>query len=96
MKIQKHSHSSYCRKKGICRFNFPKPRSDRMIIAKPPESENALQIKTEAREIKGKVYKVEIDKEIPQILSTEDILKTSGIRNANCYRSLSVAFRGRK
>ena len=96
LKIQKHSHSSYCRKKGTCRFNFPKPPSDRMIIAKPPESENALQITTEAREIMGKVYKAVMDKDTPQILSTEDILRESGIRTANYYKALGVAVRGRK
>ena len=96
LKIQKHSHSSYCRKKGTCRFNFPKPPSDRMIIAKPPESENALQIKTEAREIMGKVYKAVMDKDTSQILSIEDILRESGIRTTNYYKALSVAVRGRK
>ena len=31
--LQQHSHSGYCRKRGSCRFHFPKPPSHYTLIA---------------------------------------------------------------
>ena len=32
--LQKHKHSSYCKRNKTCRFNFPKPPSPRTLITK--------------------------------------------------------------
>ena len=31
--LETHSHSAYCRRKGLCRFGFPKAPSHKTIIA---------------------------------------------------------------
>ena len=32
--LQKHKHSSYCKRNKTCRFNFPKPPSPEILITK--------------------------------------------------------------
>jgi hypothetical protein len=43
-RLQRHSHSVACRKKktGQCRFNFPKPPSDRTLLTSSPTSDEDL------------------------------------------------------
>ena len=39
-RVQRHTHSVACRKgnsANVCRFSFPRPPSDRTILAQPPE-----------------------------------------------------------
>ena len=37
--LQKHKHSSYCKRNKTCRFNFPEPPSPKTLITKfDPES----------------------------------------------------------
>lgn len=41
MAVQQHSknHSKSCKKKGtVCRFNFPRPPSERTFISKPQDN----------------------------------------------------------
>ena len=37
LSVQQHKHSTYCKRKGRCRFNFPHPPSSSTIIAKPDD-----------------------------------------------------------
>ena len=46
--LQKHKHSSYCKRNKKCRFNFPKPPSSKTLITKddtdPDDTEQALAV----------------------------------------------------
>ena len=94
--LQKHSHSSYCRKKGSCRFKYPKPPSDRVIIAKEPDTESSMEQKSKAINIMGKVYKAITEQESLESLSTEELLKLLQISSEEYYKALSVTMKGRK
>nr|XP_039256248.1 uncharacterized protein LOC120332966 [Styela clava] len=52
--LQTHSHSSYCRKSGGCRFNYPKPPSEKVIIAKEVE-EDESKLMTQSKIVLKKV-----------------------------------------
>ncbi|XP_061168811.1 uncharacterized protein LOC133178060 [Saccostrea echinata] len=74
--VQQHSknHSKSCKKKGSdCRFNFPRPPSQRTFITISTEEENIDKSETEAREEKvNKAYAKEI------LLSVWDKLQNDG------------------
>ena len=95
-KLQRHSHSSYCRKKGSCRFKYPKPPSDRVIIAKEPDSENSIELKAHARNIMSKVYNAITEQESVVSMSIEEILNFLRVSSEEYYKALSVNMRGRK
>ena len=75
--LQKHKHSSYCKRNKQCRFNFPHPPSPKTIIAEPsPESEayeNAHKLLSKVRKVLSEcdddtnlddvLSKVKVDKE---------------------------------
>ena len=95
-KLQRHSHSSYCRKKGSCRFKYPKPPSDRVIIAKEPDSENSTELKAHARNVMSKVYNAIAEQESVGSMSTEELLNFLRVSSEKYYKALSVTMRGRK
>ena len=95
-KLQRHSHSSYCRKKGSCRFKYPKPPSDKVIIAKEPDSENSMELKAHARNVMSKVYNVITEQESLGSMSTEELLNVLRVSSEEYYKALSVTMRGRK
>ena len=95
-KLQRHSHSSYCRKKGSCRFKYPKPPSDRVIIAKEPDTENSMELKAHARNVMSKVYNAMTDQESLGSMSTEELLKLLRVSSEEYYKALSVTMKGRK
>ena len=37
LSLQKHRHSSYCKRNNTCRFGFPQPPSETTLIAEPCE-----------------------------------------------------------
>ena len=56
--LQKHKHSSYCRRSKTCRFSFPKPPSSKTLITKDdPERGDSNQELT----VLGKVQKLIAD-----------------------------------
>ena len=56
--LQKHKHSSYCRRNKTCRFSFPKPPGSKTLITKDdPESGNNNQ----ELAVLGKVQKLIAD-----------------------------------
>ncbi|XP_062580569.1 uncharacterized protein LOC134242498 [Saccostrea cucullata] len=74
--VQQHSknHSKSCKKKGTnCRFNFPRPPSQRTFITISSEEENIDKSESEAREKKvNKAYAEEI------LLSVWDKIQNDG------------------
>ena len=95
-KLQRHSHSSYCRKKGSCRFRYPKPPSDKVIIAKEPDTEGSMELKAHARNIMSKVYNAITEQESVGPMSTEELLQLIHVSSEEYYKALSVTMRGRK
>ena len=95
-KLQRHSHSSYCRKKGSCRFKYPKPPSDKVIIAKEPDTENSMELIAHAKNVMSKVYNAMTEQESLGSMSTEELLKLLHVSSEEYYKALSVTMRGRK
>ncbi|XP_061169173.1 uncharacterized protein LOC133178496 [Saccostrea echinata] len=81
LEVQQHSkkHSKTCKKKGTeCRFNFPRPPSQRTFISTPQDDENLEHCETEAVERKiNKAYAKEI------LLSVWDKVQTDGEENSS-------------
>ena len=96
LKLQKHSHSSYCRKKGYCRFKYPKPPSERVIIAKEPEDNNSIELKLHAKNVMTKMFKAITETENLETYSTQQLIAEIGVSIDAYYKALSTALRGRK
>lgn len=57
--VVKHRHSSYCRRNGRCRFEFPKPPSECTLIAEPLDDEDPKAgLTDEHTSILAKVHRV--------------------------------------
>ena len=56
--LQQHKHSTYCKQKKSCRFNFPKPPSSKALIATPESDSDTLK---SAQTMLTKVHKVLAD-----------------------------------
>ena len=95
-KLQRHSHSSYCRKKGSCRFKYPNPPSNRVIIAKEPDIENSMELQAYARNVMSKVYNAIIEQESVGSMSTEELLDFLHVSSEEYYKALSATMRERK
>ena len=53
--LQKHKHSSYCRRNKSCRFGFPKPPSSKTLITNDDAEHDEV---TQAVAVLGKVQKL--------------------------------------
>ena len=96
MKLQKHSHSSYCRKKGSCRFKYPKPPSERVIIAKEPETNDSTELQLKAKNIMTKMFKAIAETENLDTYSTQELIAAIGVSVDDYYKALSTTLRGRR
>ena len=96
LKLQKHSHSSYCRKKGSCRFKYPKPPSERVIIAKEPETNDSAELKINAKNIMAKMFKAIAETENLETYSTHELIAAIDVSVDDYYKALSTALRGRR
>ena len=96
LKIQKHSHSSYCRKKGSCRFKYPKPPSERVIIAKEPETDDFIELTLNAKNVMTKMFKAITETENLDTYSTQELIAAIDVSVEDYYKALSTALRGRK
>ena len=96
LKLQKHSHSSYCRKKGSCRFRYPKPPSERVVIAKEPEEDNSIELKLHAKNVMTKMFKAITETENLDAYSTQQLIAAIDVSVDGYYKALSTALRGRK
>ena len=96
LKLQKHSHSSYCRKKGSCRFKYPKPPSERVIIAKEPETDDSIELTLNAKNVMTKMFKAITETENLDTYSTQELIAAIDVSVEDYYKALSTALRGRK
>ncbi len=99
--LQVHSHSTYCRRNGHCRFQFPHPPLDRAIIAREADPSEL----TAAGEIMKKVFTYINNKEhIYDLIGNEkdeiedlpQILKALHISENDYYSALSKTKSGTK
>ena len=87
--LQKHKHSSYCRKNKNCRFNFPKPPSSKTLIASPDSDSDVVK---KAQNVLAKVHKVLADGHTE--LSLDEILIRANISPDEYTEALEVSSKG--
>ena len=94
--LQRHSHSASCRKKGsLCRFNFPRPPTDRTLLCKaePAENEDALDLvrkRTCALAILAKVMDTIDQLDDLTDVTLETLLSESGVSLEVYRNALSI------
>ena len=94
-KLQTHSHSSYCRKKGTCRFHFPHPPSSQTTIAREPENEETkLGIQTQAKAVLAKVYDTMTNDDTPKDISLSNLCRKTGTNEQEYMAALGVSQTG--
>ena len=94
-RVQTHTHSSYCRKKGSCRFSYPRPPSSSTIIAREPRDvDDAHEIKSDAKETLNLVRKVLTDEATPNDISLIDLLEKANVEEEDYLEAMSVSQRG--
>nr|XP_039258260.1 uncharacterized protein LOC120334820 [Styela clava] len=93
--LQTHSHSSYCRKSGGCRFNYPKPPSEKVIIAKEveeDESELMAQSKIVLKKVRDTLSSSYRD--TSSDVSMDDLLQNIDIDNQQYRQALCMSQKG--
>ena len=91
--VQQHSHSSYCRKRGSCRFNFPKPPIPHTLIAsKLHTNGDDSSVKTK----KAKFILKQVHKEVEEdsTWSLSSILENANISLENYLEVLHQCSQG--
>ncbi len=83
--LQKHKHSSYC-KRNKCRFNFPHPPSSKTLIDPDPS------VVSSAQSAFSKVRKVLLDGHTD--LSLDDLLVKAGVKQSEYDTALQTSSRG--
>ena len=90
--LQQHSHSAYCRKRGSCRFNFPKPPSPYTLVASESDSSDSSQDSLKkAQVVLKKVY--EYLKKY-SMLSLDALLDSTGILADSYINALRYSSNG--
>ncbi|XP_071155864.1 uncharacterized protein [Mytilus edulis] len=91
MAVHQHSkkHSKSCKKKGtVCRFNFPRPPSNRTFISEPSDPDKDSEEEEEfAKEMLSKLWKV-IKENEDKNLDVSEIFKKAGLTQESfekCY-----------
>ena len=87
--LQQHKHSTYCKRKKSCCFNFPKPPSSMTLIATPESHSDALK---SVQTMLAKVHKVLADSNTE--LSLEEVLDKADISLNEYTKALEVSSKG--
>ena len=99
--VQIHHHTKSCRrgKQNHCRFGYPKPPSERTIIAKPlsadMEKEERRRKLQMYRDIMTSVKKALESKDLDENQDLDSFLKMLEINSDLYYEALSVSERGK-
>ena len=98
--LQKHKHSSYCRRNKTCRFSFPKPPSSKTLITKDdPERGDNNQELSVLRKVQKLIADGNTDLSLAELLDKAEVTKKDYIhcKNLGVVLTLlwviSVAFR---
>ena len=90
--VQKHTHSVYCRKKGCCRFKFPRPPSARTLLARETDDDELGQEKlNKAQILLTKVHEVLTNDDTPADISFDDLLALAKTNEKEYMEALSVS-----
>ena len=92
--LQIHNHSPTCRRKGKCRFNYPKPPSPHTIISDEPE-ENCQQEIEFASNIGTTVKEILESKDLPEDITLQELLKNANVSLEDYIKALSISKCGR-
>ena len=92
--LQIHNHSPTCRRKGKCRFNYPKPPSPHTIISDEPE-ENCQQELEFASKIAMAVKEILESNNILEDITLEEVLRKVNISLEDYIKALSISKCGR-
>ena len=90
--LQQHKHSSYCKRGGTCRFNFPHPPSTKTLIAYPhTDDDDIIDLNTVSNAL-SKVCKELIDGNVD--VSIEQLLNNAKVFVGHYEKALRTCCRG--
>ena len=86
---QTHKHNSTCWRNGKCRFNFPKPISNKTLIARQPVGDDSKE-KIEASQTTLKKVQEILSSDLPSDTSIDEVLKKAQITEDEYMKALSI------
>ena len=89
--LQKHKHSSYCKRNKSCRFNFPKPPSSKTLIAKSNEDDDD-DVVAQNVAVLSKVQKLVAEGNTD--MSLDDLLEKAEVSESEYTQALEVSSKG--
>ena len=93
--VQRHSHSAYCRKKGSCRFKFPRPPCTKTLLAREPfDDEESEEKQSKAQTLLLRVHDVLTDADTPTDISLEDLLSQAKTNEEEYMNALAYSKKG--
>jgi hypothetical protein len=93
LSLQKHVHSSTCRKRGSCRFMFPHPPSWKTLIARPPDKSDPTILRNVLKtnqEVLREVRELMEDKNIPEEITLQSLLQKATVEPHLYERALEL------
>ena len=93
-KLQRHTHSEYCRRGKHCRFSFPKPPTPATIITRKPAEVYSDDKITNAKKVLQYVQNQLSSLDDSPCLSIDDILNSSGFSYDEYIDALSTSTKG--
>ena len=100
VQIHKHKKNGCLKKNGQCRFNFPKPPSEKNIITKPlpldmPQEEKEKKI-SNAKKILEKTKKLlnDLNEDQAENMTFQEFLDTIEVHEDEYYEALRIAVDG--
>ncbi|KAI8492052.1 hypothetical protein Bbelb_304250 [Branchiostoma belcheri] len=97
LSLQKHVHSSTCRKAGSCRFRFPHPPSTETMIGRPSDEANATAVQRDLKvkeEVLRKVRVIMDDKNVPEDVSLAHLLQAAKVDQGLYHQALKLTKSG--
>ena len=92
--LQIHNHPPICRRKGKCRFNYPKPPSPQTIVSGEPIENIQLQIEF-ATNIAASVKEVLESEDLPENATLQEVLSKANVTIDYYIKALSISKCGR-
>ena len=88
--LQIHCHSPTCRRKGSCRFNYPKPPSPHTIISDEPQENCQQQIDFAVKNLTA-VKQVLESKDLSTDITLQEVLDRAHVTLQDYTKSLSIS-----
>ena len=89
--VQQHRHSTYCKKRGKCRFNFPHPPSSCTLIAGQGENEEIIKAASNTLQ---KVKAVLNEYSKSEDLTLDTLLEKAEVSKTDYERALNTTSKG--